>query len=204
MMVVLRLRNLDPVSIPHSACDELRFQTWPTPFEVYTCQTHDFLPSFEQPSYILVNSSILSPISPGKEFGPPFQSPLQPGIRHGTWSSSIRCIPMNLLFRSEQGEETSFFFFFWNLAFCWCRTLQKCVAFEGGSHSPVVTAVTAVSSSAGWGGSGNPSHGNFLIRPVLQHGFDLHSWKLSLEPLLQPSPEFPELCSIIVIHTFFA
>lgn len=112
MMVVLRLRNLDPVSIPHSACDELRFQTWPTPFEVYTCQTHDFLPSFEQPSYILVNSSILSPISPGKEFGPPFQSPLQPGIRHGTWSSSIRCIPMNLLFRSEQGEETSFFFFF--------------------------------------------------------------------------------------------
>lgn len=69
-------------------------------------------PSFEQPSYILVNSSILSPISPGKEFGPPFQSPLQPGIRHGTWSSSIRCIPMNLLFRSEQGEETSFFFFF--------------------------------------------------------------------------------------------
>lgn len=112
MMVVLRLRNLDPVSIPHSACDELRFQTWPMPFEVYTCQTHDFLPSFEQPSYILVNSSILSPISPGKEFGPPFQSPLQPGIRHGTWSSSIRCIPMNLLFRSEQGEETSFFFFF--------------------------------------------------------------------------------------------
>lgn len=111
MMVVLRLRNLDLVSIPHSACDELRFQTWPTPFEVYTCQTHDFLPSFEQPSYILVNSSILSPISPGKEFGPPFQSPLQPGIRHGTWSSSIRCIPMNLLFRSEQGEETSFFFF---------------------------------------------------------------------------------------------
>lgn len=111
MMVVLRLRNLDPVSIPHSACDELRFQTWPTPFEVYTCQTHDFLPSFEQPSYILVDSSILSPISPEKEFGPPFQSPLQPGIRHGTWSSSIRCIPMNLLFRSEQGEETSFFFF---------------------------------------------------------------------------------------------
>lgn len=60
------------------------------------------------------------------------------------------------------------------------------MASEGGSHSP---GVTAVSSGAGWGGSSDPSHGRVLVRPVLQHHSECHSWKLSQEPLLQASPD---------------
>lgn len=154
------------------------------------------LPLFgEIPIHIFLRSA-----SPRKEFWPQipvsFAAKTQQDSGMGRGLSQSDIYKMNFWFRGEQGEGTGSL---GSLVVAWCRRLQKCVAFEGGGHSPVVTAVSA---GVGWGGSNNPSHGSFLIRPVLQHGSELHSRKLSLEPLLQSFPEFPELTSIILICSF--
>ena len=102
---------------------------------------------------------------------------------------------MNLWCRCEQGEEAGSL---GSLAFCWCRRLAAQVCgvwrrhpFPSGDSSFLQCRV---------GSQQRFQSGKF---PRQASSSPCHSWKLSQEPLLQFSPELPELPSIILICSFF-
>lgn len=175
MSTVPRLRNPDLIYPLHSIGDRFTFQISAMPLVVYICQTHGFLPSFEWPFCTEEIPIILGPAFLRKSLDPQFQSPLQPGLRRGPQSPSIRC-PLWAFDLEVRWENR----LFWKLgillvqeAVTTCgiwRWQPFCSGCQG--DSSVIPGRGAAAAAAAI----PISHSSFLTRPVLQRGSEFHFW----------------------------